>query len=113
MDPVLAGFTLVVMVSPPLSATPVNDAPSPVVVALLNALQLDAVKADACGAAAAGVTEEASSTRPIAVPMALILFVVVRMVGTSSQWGGAVGALLAARGATHNICIRSSLHSHA
>jgi hypothetical protein len=77
----------------------------PVVVEPLKELQLEAVKDVDSGAAAAGVTADAISTRPIDVPMTLNLLIPVRMVGTSSQSGvdGGWSLSAAARHSTHHL----------
>ena len=59
------------MTSPVRIATPLNDGESPVAVAPLKALQLDAVAAVRGRRRCAGRPRAATETSPIAVPMAL------------------------------------------
>jgi hypothetical protein len=106
-----AGATLVVIVSPERSATPVNAAVDPVVVALEKEVQLLAVKAVGWGAATAGVSADAPRASPTAAPMALNFVNLVRMMGVLfAVGGGTVGVTLGRAGGTaHTILIRRSL----
>jgi hypothetical protein len=109
LSPSRAGDTVAVIVSPArrLTALAAND--EPVAVPPAKALQLvglfSAVETD--GAAEAGLTADASRTKPIEAPMAPSFRERVRMVGTFSQSGVGGGVTLGrAGGTTHTICSR-------